>query len=97
MLIKRKSAVLSVAGKFKSLEHLKKGTSGYSLAQKYSLGTYMISNTKKLNKSTKKFVSTFFSEVWGLLRKIMKMAENRDLEYVYQAMYAWFNQMRSQG
>ncbi|XP_067128657.1 jerky protein homolog-like [Centruroides vittatus] len=94
MVTKRKHVVLIVSDKFKIINQLKSGASRLSLAQEYGVEKTTITDIKKNSDAIKKFASVLDSENGSLHRKVMKMAENKDLD---TAVYTWFMQVRSQG
>ncbi|UYV67993.1 hypothetical protein LAZ67_5002735 [Cordylochernes scorpioides] len=72
----------------------KNGNSGSSLARKNGVGYSTISEIKKNSGAITNYASALDNEDESLYRKVMKMAENKDL---YAAVYTWFMQLRSEG
>ncbi|UYV70865.1 hypothetical protein LAZ67_8000912 [Cordylochernes scorpioides] len=93
MSSKPKYVVLSFTIKLKIAYHLKNAASGSSLARKYGVGNAKISNVKKNSDAIINYDSALDNEDGSLYRKVMKMAENKDLDV---AVYTWFMQLRSQ-
>ncbi|XP_023212491.1 jerky protein homolog-like [Centruroides sculpturatus] len=94
MATKCKCVVLSVSNKLKMIDQLKSDASGSSLAWEYEVENAAILDIKKNSDAIKKFASVLDSEDGSLHRKMMKMAENQNLD---TAVYTWFMQVHSQG
>lgn len=94
MSSKRKRVVLSMRDKIKIIERLDKGVSGKTLSETYGVGTSTISDIKKNRSSIINFVSVLEREDGSASRKVMKMAESKDLD---DAVFKWFLQQRSVG
>ncbi|XP_067144543.1 jerky protein homolog-like [Centruroides vittatus] len=90
---KRKHVVLSVSDKLKIIDQFKSGASRLTLAGEYGVGKTTITDIKKNSDAIKKFASVLDSEDGSMHRKMMKMAENKDLD---TSVYTWFMQVCSQ-
>ncbi|UYV69384.1 hypothetical protein LAZ67_6003391 [Cordylochernes scorpioides] len=96
MSSKPKRVVLSFTAKLKIVDQFKNSASGSSLARKYGVGNATISDIKKNSDDIKNYASTLDIIIsdGSLYRKMMKMAENKDLDAI---VYTWFMQLRSLG